>query len=108
MNDFFRNIFRLANIEAFCWVILLAGAAFIDPNGGGHASYCVFRNMGIEWCPGCGIGRSIAALYHGDIIGSLRMHPLGAAALSFFVYRIIYIFRLSLKYSFNKTGGNDA
>jgi uncharacterized protein DUF2752 len=39
---------------------------------------CTFRNLTGYDCPGCGLTRSVIALLHGDVGGSLRAHPLGA------------------------------
>ena len=39
---------------------------------------CTFRNLTGFDCPGCGLTRSVAALLHGDVGGSLHAHPLGA------------------------------
>jgi Protein of unknown function (DUF2752) len=44
--------------------------------------------MGITWCPGCGLGHSIAFLLHGDIRNSFHAHWLGIPALVIILYRI--------------------
>jgi uncharacterized membrane protein len=44
--------------------------------------------MGFKWCPGCGIGHSIAWLLHGDIKNSFQAHWLGIPALIMIIYRI--------------------
>jgi len=62
---------------------------FIDPYQLNHFSFCLFKLVGIEYCPGCGIGRSISMLYRGDIFGSMNMHPLGLFALTIIFYRIV-------------------
>ncbi len=40
-------------------------------------SMCTFQIVFGRPCPGCGMTRSVRALAHGDLIESLRMHPLG-------------------------------
>jgi len=49
--------------------------------------------MGITWCPGCGLGHSIAFLLHGDIRNSFHAHWLGVPALVIIVYRIVDLIR---------------
>jgi len=44
--------------------------------------------MGITWCPGCGLGHSIAFLLHGDLRNSFHAHWLGVPALIIILYRI--------------------
>ena len=44
-------------------------------------SFCPFRLWSGLPCPGCGLTRSVVALAHGDLAGSLYFHPLGAAVL---------------------------
>ncbi len=40
-------------------------------------SFCPFRMTTGLPCPGCGLTRSVVALAHGDLGGSLYFHPLG-------------------------------
>ena len=49
--------------------------------------------MGITWCPGCGLGHSIAFLMHGDIKNSFHAHWIGMPALGIIVYRIVVLAR---------------
>jgi hypothetical protein len=49
--------------------------------------------MGITWCPGCGLGHSIAFLLHGDIKNSFHAHWIGVPALIIIVYRIVVLAR---------------
>lgn len=38
---------------------------------------CAFKGFTGRPCPGCGMTRSVVHLLHGDVIASLRFHPLG-------------------------------
>lgn len=38
---------------------------------------CMFQNATGLPCPGCGMTRAVLHLAEGDLLGSLRMHPLG-------------------------------
>jgi hypothetical protein len=42
-----------------------------------HLPLCTFQRLTGRPCPGCGMTRSMMALTHGDLLRSLRMHPLG-------------------------------
>ena len=42
-----------------------------------HLPLCMFQNLTGLPCPGCGMTRSVLRLSQGDLLGSLRMHPLG-------------------------------
>ncbi|WP_229738715.1 DUF2752 domain-containing protein [Parapedobacter pyrenivorans] len=57
-----------------------------------HFTLCPLENAGIDWCPGCGLGRSISLFMHGEIQASFRMHWLGIPAFFVIAHRI---YRLS-------------
>ena len=42
-----------------------------------EVSLCTFQAIFGRPCPGCGMTRSITHLVSGDVVGSLRLHPLG-------------------------------
>ncbi|SYZ73123.1 conserved hypothetical protein [Candidatus Zixiibacteriota bacterium] len=84
---FFAAPYRL---EILFWSIALVIPAFIDPSTP-HFSYCIFKHLGFEFCPGCGLGRSLAYLYRGDITQSFLCHPLGLIALPILLYRIMIL-----------------
>lgn len=86
------NIKRLP-LELFFWILALVLLATADPHAH-HFSLCPLANLGIEWCPGCGLGRSISALFHGEIKESLNFHWLGIPALMVIGYRIITLSKL--------------
>jgi Protein of unknown function (DUF2752) len=81
------------NLEVIMWFLALIYLMFINPYEIQHFSFCLFKFIGIDFCPGCGIGRSISLIYHGDFWGSISMHPLGIFALTVILYRIITLLR---------------
>ncbi|HUX84081.1 MAG TPA: DUF2752 domain-containing protein [Chitinophagaceae bacterium] len=83
------NLKRL-DIELFCWVGGLAGLAFSNPTQT-HWSICPLKNLGFRYCPGCGLGRSISFLFHGEVLKSLQTHPLGIFALTLLLHRIFVL-----------------
>lgn len=54
-------------------------------------TFCAFRLL-LGWdCPGCGLGHSIVALFHGRVGESIAWHPMGVvivlAAVTFPLWR---------------------
>lgn len=81
-------------IEWACWVSALALLYLSNPHSH-HFTLCPLENMGGDWCPGCGLGRSIALLMHGEIRASFGMHWLGIPALLIIVHRIYRLSQIS-------------
>lgn len=93
----------LKNIEweGVLWLIGLTYLFFINPYEEPRFTLCPFHNLGIEFCPGCGLGRSISFIYHFDFINSFHTHPLGIIALVLIANRIIILLKRT-KNNFNK------
>ena len=72
--------------EAFIWIAALIFLAFQDP-GHHHYTLCPISNMGFDFCPGCGLGRSISYLFRGAFEASLHAHPLGIPAVFILLFR---------------------
>jgi hypothetical protein len=53
-----------------------------------HYTLCPFANLGISWCPGCGLGRSISALFHFEFARSFRYHWFGIPAFFILLHRV--------------------
>lgn len=77
------NIHRLFNkyfeITAFSAGLLLL--AFMDPETVTGPDLCLFDLVGIPFCPGEGLGHSIAYLFEGDFSKSLEANILGPFAI---------------------------
>ena len=80
---------RIINIEALIWISALVYLYFINANS--HFSFCIFKNLGIDFCPGCGLGRSIHYLMHFEVAKSISVHPLGIFALPVLLHRIFVL-----------------
>ena len=78
--------------ELIFWIAALVVLGLSNPAGPVHYTLCPLKLMGFKWCPGCGIGHSIAWLLHGDIKNSFHAHWLGVPALVMIVYRIGVLF----------------
>lgn len=85
------------NLEAIIWMTALISLVFLDPTAS-HYSLCLFSHLGLGYCPGCGLGRSIAYFFQGDVTQSFNSHPLGMAAVFILSYRIIAVIRHSIQY----------
>ncbi|MBC7868203.1 MAG: DUF2752 domain-containing protein [Gloeobacteraceae cyanobacterium ES-bin-316] len=82
-----------AYFELTVWVAGLLCLAFIDPSAETHFSLCFFKWAGLSFCPGCGLGHSIAWLFHGNIKESLQAHPLGIVAVPVLLFRIFSLLK---------------
>lgn len=74
--------------EPAIWVAALMFLALIDPDAAPAFSLCPLQNLGLAFCPGCGLGLSISYVLHGEMLRSLEVHPLGIAATVILVWRI--------------------
>ncbi len=103
MNNkiFLKKFIRKVEWEAIYWLAGLIYLLFINPYKEQHFTLCPFRNIGISFCPGCGLGKSISFVYHLDFINSLQTHPLGIFALILISYRIIILIKRTIN-NFNQ------
>ncbi|MBK7381590.1 MAG: DUF2752 domain-containing protein [Ignavibacteriales bacterium] len=83
-NIFFRNL----NIELIFWMAGLIYLAFSPLNSESHFTICPLKNLGFDYCPGCGLGSSIINIFHLKILQSFSIHPLGLPALIIIIFRI--------------------
>ncbi len=78
-------------------LIIWTGAIFIlcisYPKPVNHFTLCPIDNLGFSWCPGCGLGRSISYILHGELKLSLEQHWFGIPALSILIFRIMQLFK---------------
>jgi hypothetical protein len=80
-------------LELFFWTLALVLLATADPEAH-HFTLCPLANLGLTWCPGCGLGRSITSLFHGDISASFAHHWFGIPAVLLIAHRI---YQLSIR-----------
>ncbi|MCC5915026.1 MAG: DUF2752 domain-containing protein [Balneolaceae bacterium] len=60
------------------------------------ASFCIIDRMGFSFCPGTGLGRSIALLFRGELSASVEMNILGVPALVIISSRVVTIWKRNL------------
>jgi len=90
------RIIKSFPLELAFWLLALVLLATANPHAH-HFSLCPLANLGVSWCPGCGLGRSISALFHGEIRESLDFHWFGIPALLVMVYRMVTLSALTIK-----------
>lgn len=83
--------------EAIVWFIALVLLATMDPYST-QPSLCMFHALGIESCPGCGLGHSISAAFHGQIVRSFETHPLGIVTIIILSSRIVIVIFQNYKF----------
>jgi len=86
-------------LELIFWTTALILLATAKPEGHFHSSHftlCPLANLGLGWCPGCGLGRSITHLFHGNFNASLQSHLLGIPAVLIIGYRILTLAKINI------------
>jgi hypothetical protein len=91
MIDKFGKWYHMVGPEPFIWILAFVYLAIIDPTVTTAFSICPLHALGFQHCPGCGLGRSISFLLHGDIIGSFETHILGIPATIILILRVFTV-----------------
>jgi hypothetical protein len=87
-------LLKNANVrESMFWILALISLLLLSGDIS-TGSICLWSMIGIDFCPGCGIGRSVGLLLRGDIHASLQAHWLGIPALLAISFRLIQLFNL--------------
>ena len=84
---------KIIGLEAAIWIGALFYLAFVHTPAGTHFTICPINNLGLDFCPGCGLGNSISLIFQGDIYKSFFSHPLGLLALTVLIIRIIQLIK---------------
>lgn len=86
---------RSTNLEAVIWILGLSYLAILNPIADHHFTICPIKNLGIPFCPGCGLGESISHLFRLELHESFSSHPLGLFAFIILSHRIILLLKKS-------------
>lgn len=81
IGGWIRRVRRLVPWEVFIWIGGLTAMATMDPEGSHLFRLCPLDALGIPFCPGCGLGHSVAYLARGAVMKSLHAHPLGGPSV---------------------------
>jgi len=92
-----KQLVQKLPIEGLCWTAALVLLYFSDPHNH-HFTLCPLENTGLKWCPGCGLGRSIALFMQGKIGASFAMHWLGIPAFFVILQRIYILSKTTYNY----------
>jgi hypothetical protein len=80
-------------LELLIWPIALVLLFLMNPDPANTQSFCLFKRLGLPWCPGCGLGHSIHYLLHGQWKASFHSHPLGPFAVLVLLHRTLQLAR---------------
>lgn len=84
---------RAIPFEAYVWTGALVALACTDPTAPGVLDLCLFKHLGLSFCPGCGLGHAIVYLFQGAWLLSWEAHPLGGVAVLVLGHRIVTLLR---------------
>jgi hypothetical protein len=96
----FTHLLSRFPLELVIWIGSIFAILALDPMGEAHVSLCPLDQLGLDWCPGCGLGRSMNLLAHGEIQASWSMHPLAMFAFVVIFSRIWTLIK-NLKTTYN-------
>lgn len=105
MKTYFRKYFE---VIAFSTGLVLL--ALMDPHAASGPSFCLFDQLGVPFCPGEGLGHSIAFIFRGEFSNALQANILGPFALVILGARIIHLLIKNHNYNnitFYDYGSND-
>lgn len=100
---------RLFN-RHFEWIALLLGLtamAVMNPYIDNGTSWCLFESLGITFCPGDGLGHSVAYLFRGDYILAVEANFMGPGAVAVIVSRVLYLLHCNFLKRNNKLTDNN-
>jgi len=83
-----KEYIRNTGIEPFVWLFALLYLWFSFPISSDDISICPLYHLGIQGCPGCGLGKSVSYALNGEFENSLKVHLLGIPAAIILFYRI--------------------
>ena len=83
----------------FEWLAFSIGLVLIasmNPYIDQGSSFCLFEMAGIGFCPGEGLGHSIAFLFRGDLSNALQANVLGPFVAFIILLRIGYLVKTNI------------
>lgn len=84
-----QSLYARVGLEAIVWIGAFIYLAVHNPYAHGEFTLCPLKNLGFNYCPGCGLGRSVSFFLHGDVVRSFQTHILGIPATIILFFRII-------------------
>lgn len=102
-----KHIFKYY-FEILAFSIGLVLLATMDPETASGPGFCILERLGVTFCPGDGLGHSIAYIFQGEIYNALETNVFGPLAIIVLGGRIVQL--LFKNYHINKNnyyGSND-
>lgn len=78
----------------FEWVALALGLLFMglmNPYVDTGSSLCLFEALNFNFCPGEGLGHSIAFTFRGDLNEAIEAHPVGPFTILILSGRVLFL-----------------
>lgn len=91
--------------EAIIWICGLIYLAAGAP--GGNWSICPLDILGLDFCPGCGLGKSVSLIFKGEWEQAWAAHPLGFAALPILSIRSLSLLHKTITNNNNSHHGTS-
>lgn len=88
LKHIFTNYFE---ITVFSVGLLLM--VFMDPTTGYRSSWCLYEIVGVNFCPGEGLGHSIAYIFRGQFYNAMQANVLGPFAIIVLFSRVGFLLR---------------
>jgi len=76
-------------IQALAPALLLLFGALLPPDRPLPLDLCLWHRLTGWRCLGCGLTRSVCHLLHGDVAGSVALHPLGVAVVAILAVLVV-------------------
>jgi len=92
------NYIKSFSLELIFWItaLILLGISNAHEH---HFTLCPLANLGFtDWCPGCGLGRSISHILHGEFTDSFSEHWFGFPALTIILFRMYTLIKKRKQY----------
>ncbi|CAL1521193.1 DUF2752 domain-containing protein [Chitinophaga sp. MM2321] len=85
-------IYSKINVELIVWPVGMLLLYLMTPSENSH-TLCLFKNAGLPFCPGCGLGHGIHYFLHGQWKESLHHHWLSPVVVAVLLHRTIQLAR---------------
>jgi hypothetical protein len=92
-----KQFISYVGFEPIVWTAAFVFLAIHNPYTQSEFSFCPLKDLGFHYCPGCGLGRSISFLLHGNLTESLHTHILGIPATIVLLFRTLTLLSKTIK-----------
>jgi hypothetical protein len=100
MKTKIQHIIQRLPLELVFWTVSLILIWSMEPAAENHFTMCPLDRLGFTWCPGCGLGRAMNLMMHGEFLASFSMHPLAVFAIAVILLRIFRLIKNLKTYNY--------